>query len=147
MLSSRTRWDLAINRLSAALAERRRTGAEILDLTLSNPTAEDLEARVLTFYPGAPGRQYGRDVWVPAKATLWSWSCIGPPPGPPERNVVELRSFLYHRTGGREHLLRSPEGQPFHSDLVRFSRRESHRNSAHVHRIRNYEPFKSQLVA
>jgi hypothetical protein len=83
-----------------------------------------MEARVLTFYAGAPGRQYGRDVWVAAKATRWSWSCIGPPPGPPNRNVVELKSLLYDRTGGREHLLRSPEGQPLHSDLVRFHRRE-----------------------
>src|SRR5262249_59704961 len=96
----------------------------VLGFALSNPTAEDMEARVLTFYAGVPDRQYGRDVWVPAKATLWSWSCIGPPPGPPNRNVVELKSLLYDRTGGREHLLRSPEGQPLHSDLVRFHRRE-----------------------
>jgi hypothetical protein len=96
----------------------------VLGFVLSNPTAEDMEARVLTFYAGAPGRQYGRDVWIPAKATLRSWSCIGPPPPPPNRNVVELRSLLYDCTGGREHLLRSPEGQPFHSDLVRFYRRE-----------------------
>jgi hypothetical protein len=96
----------------------------VLGFSLSNPTDEDLEARVLTFYAGAPGRQYGRDVWVPGKATLRSWFEIGPPPGPPDHNVVELKSLLYDRTGGREHLLRSPEGPPLHSELVRFSRRE-----------------------
>lgn len=95
-----------------------------LGFALSNPTAEDMEARLLTFHAAAPGRQYGRDVWVPAKATLWSWSCIGPPPGPPDRNVVELKTLLYDRTGGREHLLRSPQGPPLHSDPVRFHRRE-----------------------
>ena len=38
MLSGRTRWDLAPNRLSERLAARRHAGAEILDLTASNPT-------------------------------------------------------------------------------------------------------------
>jgi hypothetical protein len=96
----------------------------VLGFALSNPSAEALEARVLTFYARAPGRQYGRDVWVPAQATLRSWFCIAPPPGPPDRNVIELKSLLYDRTGGKEHLLRSPEGQPLHSELVSFSRRE-----------------------
>jgi hypothetical protein len=96
----------------------------VLGFTLTNPTAEDREARLLTFYAGAPRRQYGRDVWVPAKATLTSWSCLGPPSEPLDRGVVELKSLLYDRTGGQEHLLRSPDGQPLHSDLVRFSRRE-----------------------
>jgi hypothetical protein len=38
--------------------------------------------------------------------------------------MVELKSLLYDRTGGQEQLVRSPEGQPLHSDLVRFYRRE-----------------------
>ncbi len=96
----------------------------LLGFTLTNPTGQDMEARVLTFYAGAPDRQYGRDVWVPARATLKSWLCIGPPASGPDRNLVELKSLLYDRTGGQEHLLRSAEGQPLHSDLVRFSRRE-----------------------
>lgn len=96
----------------------------VLGFGLSNPTGEDLDARVLTFHSADAGRQYGRDLWVPAKATLGSWSCLGPPPGTPGRNVVELRTLLYDRTGGREHLVRSVDGQPVHSDLVRFNRRE-----------------------
>ena len=40
---------------------------------LSNPTSKDIDARVLTFYDDLRSKQYGRDVWVPAKATLWSW--------------------------------------------------------------------------
>src|SRR5262249_38290233 len=99
-------------------------GWSVLGFALSNPTAADVEARLLTSYAGAPDRQYGRDVWVPAKATRWSWYSLGPPPRPQNRNVVELKSFLYDRTGGREHLVRSPEGQPMHSDLVGFQRRE-----------------------
>src|SRR5262245_40053362 len=41
-----------------------------LRFALSNPTADDMEARLLTFYPGTPDRQYGRNVWAPAKSTL-----------------------------------------------------------------------------
>jgi hypothetical protein len=96
----------------------------VLGFALANPTDADMEARVLTFYATDPGRQYGRDLWVPGKATLSSWSCFGPPSGTPDRNVVELRTLLYDRAGGGEHLIRSPDGQPVHSDLVRFNRRE-----------------------
>jgi alanine-synthesizing transaminase len=38
MFSARTRFDLAVNRLARALEAKRRRGAEILDLTESNPT-------------------------------------------------------------------------------------------------------------
>ncbi len=38
MFASRTNWNLAPNRLAAALAERRAAGTEVLDLTESNPT-------------------------------------------------------------------------------------------------------------
>jgi hypothetical protein len=44
MFSSRTRWDRAPNRLAEALAERRRAGLPVLDLTLSNPTQAGLAA-------------------------------------------------------------------------------------------------------
>ena len=38
MFASRTNWNLAENRLTQALAEHRRSGTPLLDLTLSNPT-------------------------------------------------------------------------------------------------------------
>src|SRR5579871_2697482 len=79
----------------------------VLTFTLANATGEDLQARVLTYYADNPGRQYGRDTWVPAKATLTSWFGIGPPSSPPARSVVELKSLLYDRSGGQEHLQRS----------------------------------------
>ena len=95
-----------------------------IGFTLSNPTANDLEARVLTYYAGSSERQFGRDVWVPAKATLRSWFCMGPPSEPPSRSLMELKSLLYDRTGTEQRLLRSFEGQPLHSDLVRYEKRE-----------------------
>ncbi len=96
----------------------------MLSFALTNSTAEDKELRVLTFYPEAPGRQYGRDLWAPAQATVWSWFCMGGPPSVPDKSITELKSYLYDRTSGREQLVRSPDGPPVHSDLVRFFRRE-----------------------
>jgi hypothetical protein len=97
--------------------------AAVLGFALSNPTDAEMQARLLTFYHEAPNRQYGRDVRVPAKATLWSWSCIGSPPRP-QKSTIALETLLYDRTGDRERLLRSPEGPPAHSELARFQPRE-----------------------
>ncbi len=44
MFSQRTHWDLTLNRLSALTAEKRRRGASLLDLTVSNPTQAGLTA-------------------------------------------------------------------------------------------------------
>jgi alanine-synthesizing transaminase len=66
MFSARFRWNLEPNRLTRALAERRRRGAEILDLTESNPTRAGLnypreivcafdDPRVLAYEPSPAG--------------------------------------------------------------------------------------------
>ena len=44
MFSSRTRWDLTPNALSALAAEARRSGRALLDLTETNPTRAGLPA-------------------------------------------------------------------------------------------------------
>ena len=46
VFSSRLKWDSAVNPLTALLAEKRRTGVRVLDLTESNPTHAGFE------YPG-----------------------------------------------------------------------------------------------
>ena len=43
MLSRRSNWDAAVNRLTLAKQERRRRGEEILDLTVSNPTQAGID--------------------------------------------------------------------------------------------------------
>jgi len=88
-----------------------------------NPTDRDLQLRVLTSYAGAPERQYGRDVWVPAHATLSSWFAAGAPGPVPGRTGVGLSSLLYDRTDGRERLIPSPDGTPFRDSLARYARR------------------------
>jgi alanine-synthesizing transaminase len=70
--SSRLRWDLAPNRLTRLLDERRSAGAAILDLTESNPTAAGFaypsdqilaalaDPRALTYQPAAAGMPSAR---------------------------------------------------------------------------------------
>ena len=71
MFSSRFRWDLRPNRLSRALGEMRHAGAEVLDLTESNPTRVGLsypaelvealaDARGLSYDPQPAGLQAAR---------------------------------------------------------------------------------------
>src|SRR6266478_5631651 len=51
-----------------------------LDFQLTNLSDGDRQARVLAFYANAPDAQVGRDLWVPAHATIDSWLAIGPAP-------------------------------------------------------------------
>src|SRR5690349_12754482 len=65
---------------------------------LTNLTDTDRDARVLVSYPGRKDVQYGRDVWVPARATLSSWLLAGPAAGPGRANSRELQLLLRDRT-------------------------------------------------
>jgi alanine-synthesizing transaminase len=72
MFSSRFHWDFRPNRLTQSVAEHRRTGEEILDLTESNPTHADLtypseivegfgDPRMLRYEPAAAGLLSARE--------------------------------------------------------------------------------------
>ena len=73
MFSSRLNWSLRTNRLSALLDERRKSGAQILDLTESNPTRASLiypeaeilaalsDASALRYHPSPRGLDTARD--------------------------------------------------------------------------------------
>jgi hypothetical protein len=96
-----------------------------LGFRLTNPTGADVTLRVLTSYTVDPDRQYGRDAWVPAHASLSSWFPVGaPPPRAPGRVSVELKSLLYEKKADGTHLLPEPGGQPYHEHLMRFQRHE-----------------------
>ena len=72
MFSSRFPWDLGTNRLTRALAEKRRAGAPVLDLTESNPTHAGLvyppeilrafdDRRILVYDPSPAGAVEARE--------------------------------------------------------------------------------------
>ena len=73
MFSSRFQWDSPANRLTQLLAQKRRDGANILDLSESNPTRAGLayppslleaftDPRILTYQPEAAGLPAARQV-------------------------------------------------------------------------------------
>jgi alanine-synthesizing transaminase len=65
MFSARTGWTRALNRLSAAVAARRRSGAPLLDLTETNPTRAGLRAPadVLAALADPAALAYEPDPW------------------------------------------------------------------------------------
>lgn len=76
--------------------------AGVLQVTVTNATAEDRDARVVAFYATQPDVQYARDVWVPARSALTTWVPVGPaPPGSPEGTSREVKFLLYDAAGGR----------------------------------------------
>jgi len=61
MFSDRTKWKLALNRLTEAIDEARRSGVQVLDLTVSNPTRVGLtydDAKVLQALASAQAMDY-----------------------------------------------------------------------------------------
>jgi hypothetical protein len=82
-----------------------------VEIRLTNRTDTDRQARVILFYKGWPDVQYGRDVWVPARATLSSFVVVGPAPDTDAPGTRRIQTLLYERTGGKERLLLTP-GEP-----------------------------------
>src|SRR5258708_14487169 len=85
MFSNRLRWDAATNPLAAVVAEKRCAGAEVLDLTLSDPTRAGFEypnaeivaalsrERLLTYEPQPRGLLEAREavaVWYGMRAIV-----------------------------------------------------------------------------
>ncbi len=91
-----------------------------LGFRLWNPRNQELQARILTFYDGASGKQYGCDVWAPPNAMRWSWFCMGPTEHPPTNSQIVLKSVLLERAGDKQQLLRSVNDQPLITSLTAF---------------------------
>jgi hypothetical protein len=49
---------------------------------------------------------------------------MGPPLHSPNRGALDVKSRLYEITGRETHLIRSPDGQPFHTDLLPFDKKD-----------------------
>jgi hypothetical protein len=92
--------------------------------TLTNLTETDRLARVLVFYEGRPEEQYGRDVWVPARATLTTWLLVGKAADEPAPNSRKIQKLVYDRTDGQDRLILPPTEERIRSDPVQYRRRE-----------------------
>ena len=95
-----------------------------VDVRLFNPRDKDIEAEILTFYDGAPEKRYGRKLWVPANAGIWSWFCVGPPGRPASAWDVELQSLLLDHSGAEPVLVKSNQNQPLTSNIMPFEGKE-----------------------
>src|SRR5262249_46770299 len=95
-----------------------------LDFLVTNTTDTDRQARVLLFFEGQADRQYGRDVWVPARSSLVR--CVRAGPAPRERpdRGRAVQSLLYDRTGGKETLILPDTEERVRSRLVPYRQRE-----------------------
>ena len=94
-----------------------------LAFALTNLTDSDRKARILASYKGQDA-QYGRDVWLPARATLSGWMLVGPAPqqGPPKER--ELRFLLADRTDEEDRLLLPRGDERIRSRVLRYRKRE-----------------------
>ncbi|MBI1915571.1 MAG: hypothetical protein HYS12_12685 [Planctomycetes bacterium] len=73
------------------------------DFSVTNFGDTDRRARVLLSHKGQPDVWYGRDVWVPAHATLSTWMLVGPPGLEKAVPRHEVEVLLYDRTTGEDH--------------------------------------------
>jgi hypothetical protein len=94
------------------------------EFSLTNLTDGDRQARVLVFYDGQPDVQYGRDVWVPARARVASWLLVGPAPAQAHADRREIQFLLYDRTDGQERLVAPPGSERVRSRAVLYRKRE-----------------------
>jgi hypothetical protein len=92
---------------------------------LTNFTDKDRLGRVLVYFEHRPDVQYGRDVWVPAHSTRWSWLLVGPTEAQAGTGRREIGTLLYDRTDGQDRLILPPEAMGrIRSRAVAYRERE-----------------------
>jgi hypothetical protein len=82
------------------------------DILLTNLTDTDRQARVFVSYAARPDVQYGRDLWVPAHATLATWMLVGPAAAEPSAMGRTVLVRLYDHSDGYDRPLRPGDEQP-----------------------------------
>ncbi len=95
--------DLRLTEVRPAGARRSATESwGMFDCHVENRSDRDRLARAIVFYPEQPDVQYGRDLWVPAHATLSSWMLVGPAAPQEAETYRDVRILLYDRTDGKD---------------------------------------------
>ena len=85
-----------------------------------NFAEEPTEVLSAMFFEGHPNVQYGRTLWIPARARRNSWYPIRLPENiPAEKKRATLKSLLMERSAGKEGLMiESPSGRVFHDGML-----------------------------
>lgn len=100
-------------------------GWNVLEFTLTNFTDTDRLTRVFVLYEGEPEVQYGRQVWVPAGATVNSWLLAGPAASQRHEKSREIQMLLYDATSGTEELVLPRTDERVRARAVGYSKRET----------------------
>jgi hypothetical protein len=90
-----------------------------LDLVVSNPFDEPREVLTATYFDEAPTLQYGRRLWVPARARLATWAPVLLPRLPPSGDTrFGIHSVVFDPTQRQEVLQREDAGTRLHSGTI-----------------------------
>jgi hypothetical protein len=95
-----------------------------LDFNLTNAADTDRRARVLAFYENQPDKQYGRELWVPAHATVASWFPLGPAPTQAANTTREIQMLVYELAEGKDHLVLPGTEERIRARAVLYRKRE-----------------------
>jgi hypothetical protein len=95
-----------------------------LHFTVTNPNSTPRDARVVVLFPSRAEVQYGRDVWVPGRASLSTWLPVGPAPEQPTAISREIQVLLFDRTSGPAVPVLPPGEERVRSRPVLYRKRE-----------------------
>ena len=91
----------------------------VLDLVVTNPTDKPREILSATYFDGAPTLQYGRRLWVPARARLTTWLPVLLPKLPPGADPrFNIHSVVLDPRQSQEVLHREAAGGVLHSGIL-----------------------------
>jgi hypothetical protein len=79
---------------------------------VTNTSDVDRLARVYLFYPSQTEVQFGREIWVPAHATITTWMLAGPPGAKETATSCEVLPVLAEQVDGKERLFLATKERP-----------------------------------
>ena len=95
-----------------------------LEFAVTNRSDVDRRALVLVFYENRPDVQYGRDIWVPARAKVTSWLPIGPAPPQAAKMSRDIELLLHDVTDEKGQLILPVTEERTRPRPVRYLKRE-----------------------
>jgi hypothetical protein len=92
----------------------------MIAVDLVNPADRPAEVLSALYFPGQPGLQYGRRLWLPAASRRSSWYPVLVPANlPSDKSRAEVKSLLaVQAAGGKDVLSGSRDGQMLHTGML-----------------------------
>ena len=92
----------------------------LLNLSIRNPHDEPLELLSATYFDGQPTTQFGRRLWVPVKARLFSWQPVLIPgvASTGKKDQAGVHSLVFDAASTGDAALRDASGQLLHEGVL-----------------------------